>query len=378
MESKYASAKRLPMDEILMSKDSLDRSPYIFEIFCSLSYIFCILNEYRQIVFVNDIMMKSLGIDKVDEVLGKRFGEAFECVHAKDEMGGCGTSEHCRYCGAVNSMIESKQMNQKTMKECRIRRLVKGKEFSLELEVTATPFIFESNNYTIFSLIDITDRKRKAMIERIFFHDILNTAGALSNIFEILEIVDENEKNELMVVASSLSQQIIDEITTQRLLIQAENASLIVNNQRINTLEFLEIVDKDLKYHDVAKGKMIVHDKTSDCLFFISDQVILRKILNNMIKNALEASEIGDPVTVRAKKIGNKLRFSVHNKAFMAPEVEMQVFMRSFSTKGMQRGFGTYSMKILGEQYLGGKVNFSTDPLKGTTFFIDLDNIEID
>jgi sensor histidine kinase regulating citrate/malate metabolism len=59
----------------------------------------------------------------------------------------------------------------------------------------------------------------------------------------------------------------------------------------------------------------------------------------------------------------------------MPPEVEMQVFMRSFSTKGVQRGLGTYSMKVFGEQCLGGKVNFTTDPGKGTTFYIDLGNI---
>jgi hypothetical protein len=354
----------------------LDRYPYIYEIFCSLSYIFCILNGRRQVVFANDVMMKSLGIDHVDQVLGKRFGEAFECKHSKDEPGGCGTSDHCRYCGAVNAMLESNLTHQKTTKECRIRRLVNGNEISVELEVTATPFVFENECYTIFSLIDITDKKRKAMIERIFFHDILNTAGGLSNIFEILEIVDEKEREELLNIASSLSQQIVDEITTQRLLMQAENASLVVNNQRINSFEFLEMVDKDLKFHDVAKGKEIVFDRTSDNLFFLSDPVILRKILNNMIKNALEASGLGESILLKVKKKGNKIRFSVHNNAFMPPEVEMQVFMRSFSTKGVQRGLGTYSMKILGEQYLGGKVNFETDVEKGTTFFIELDFIE--
>jgi hypothetical protein len=376
METKYAPAERDSKDKILLSKYSLDRYPYIYEIFCSLSYIFCILNDKRQVVFANDVMMKNLGVDNVEMVLGKRFGEAFECVHSKDEPGGCGTSDHCRYCGAVNSILQSAQTHQKTMKECRIRRINNGKESSVELEVTATPFVFENESYTIFSLMDITDKKRKVMIEKIFFHDILNTAGGLSNIFQLLGIVDEQERLELLNIASSLSQQIVDEITTQRLLLQAENASLVVNNQRINSFEFMEMVYKDLKYHSVAKGKEILFDKTSDNLFFLSDPVILRKILNNMIKNALEASTLNEIVLVKVKKKGGKIRFSVHNNAFMPPEVEMQVFMRSFSTKGVQRGLGTYSMKILGEQYLGGKVNFKTDPGKGTTFFIELDFVE--
>jgi signal transduction histidine kinase len=273
-------------------------------------------------------------------------------------------------------MLQSSRTGQKTMKECRIRRMVKGSVSSLELEVTATPFEFDNIRYTIFSLIDITDKKRKMMIERIFFHDILNTAGGLQNIFELLNIVDEKEKNELLEIAASLSRQVVDEITTQRLLLQAENASLIVSNQRMNTIEFLEVVEKDLKYHEVAKGKAIVIDRTSDCLFFQSDPVILRKILNNMIKNALEASGEGEVVSIKVRRNGDKIRFSVHNNTWMPHDVEMQVFMRSFSTKGVQRGLGTYSMKILGEQYLGGKINFETSPARGTTFFIDLGKIE--
>ncbi len=375
MGTKYAPAKRATVDEILLSKEILDRYPYINDIFCSLSYVFCILNEYRQIIFVNDVMMNNLGIDDVDQVIGKRIGEAWECIHAEDEPEGCGTSEHCRYCGQINSVLESYKTNQKSMKECRIRRFTGGKEFSLELEVTSTPFFFEDQCFTIFSLIDITDKKRKAMIERIFYHDILNTAGSLSNMLEVMDIVEENEKEEIITIATSLSQQILEEIATQRLLVQAENASLVINNQRIDTLDFLTVIEKDLKYHKVAKGKEILLDQASDSLGFVSDPVILRKILNNMVKNALEASESGDYITVKAEQIDETLRFSVHNRAFMPPEVEMQIFMRSFSTKDTQRGLGTYSMKILGEQYLGGKVNFVTNPVKGTTFFIDLYSI---
>jgi PAS domain-containing protein len=376
METKYAPAERDSQEKIISSYHALEKYPYLYEVFCALSYVFCILNDKRQVVFANDVMVESLGLENVELLLGKRIGEAFGCIHSGDESGGCGTSEHCRFCGAVNAMLESNLDAQKTTKECRIRRIVDQKETSMELEVTATPFDFGGERYTIFSLLDITDKRRKMMIERIFFHDILNTAGGLSNIFEIYDIVDEKEKKELLSIASSLSRQIIDEITTQRLLVQAENMSLTVKNERINSFEFLEMVDKDLKYHEVAKGKNIVLDKSSDCLFFQSDPVLLRKILNNMIKNALEASSLGETIMINVRKKGDKIRFSVHNNAFMNPDVEMQVFMRSFSTKGIQRGLGTYSMKILGEQYLGGKVNFETNKDRGTTFYIDLDFVE--
>jgi sensor histidine kinase regulating citrate/malate metabolism len=49
------------------------------------------------------------------------------------------------------------------------------------------------------------------------------------------------------------------------------------------------------------------------------------------------------------------------------------MFQRNFSTKdGMGRGLGTYSMKFLGEEILGGRVSFTSDPENGTTFSLRL------
>jgi len=56
----------------------------------------------------------------------------------------------------------------------------------------------------------------------------------------------------------------------------------------------------------------------------------------------------------------------------MPPEVAPQVFQRSFSTKGADRGLGTWSMKLFAEEYLGGAVSFQTDRERGTTFSLVL------
>ena len=68
--------------------------------------------------------------------------------------------------------------------------------------------------------------------------------------------------------------------------------------------------------------------------------------------------------------------FSVHNDAVMPPEVQMQVFQRSFSTKArLGRGIGTHSMRLFGERYLGGKVDFISREFAGTTFTLTLPKV---
>ena len=67
-----------------------------------------------------------------------------------------------------------------------------------------------------------------------------------------------------------------------------------------------------------------------------------------------------------------KAVFSVNNPGVIPDDVGLQIFQRSFSTKGHGRGLGTYSMKLFGENYLNGKVYFQSDDKKGTTFTIEL------
>ncbi|MCA1759692.1 MAG: GHKL domain-containing protein, partial [Bacteroidales bacterium] len=88
------------------------------------------------------------------------------------------------------------------------------------------------------------------------------------------------------------------------------------------------------------------------------------------VKNALEASPLKATVTLSFHENKDSIQFFVHNSTWIEREVQLQLFKRSFSTKGAGRGIGTYSMKLLGEKYLKGKVWFQSSPEKGTTFFI--------
>ncbi len=61
--------------------------------------------------------------------------------------------------------------------------------------------------------------------------------------------------------------------------------------------------------------------------------------------------------------------FAVKNSGYIPHDHQLQLFKRSFSTKGTGRGLGTYSIKLLTEKYLEGKVWFESSVEKGTAFF---------
>jgi signal transduction histidine kinase len=53
-----------------------------------------------------------------------------------------------------------------------------------------------------------------------------------------------------------------------------------------------------------------------------------------MLKNALEASKKGEKITISCSRDSENVVFSVHNQHEISDAIKMQIFQRSFSTKG--------------------------------------------
>lgn len=64
-----------------------------------------VLNTHRQIVFITRSCLDLFNIEDPATVYGCRPGEAMHCTHA--QANGCGTSAHCKYCGARNAALAS-------------------------------------------------------------------------------------------------------------------------------------------------------------------------------------------------------------------------------------------------------------------------------
>jgi nitrogen fixation/metabolism regulation signal transduction histidine kinase len=365
METKFAPAERAPEMRVRDLHQLLSSIPLLEKILCSVPDVLLFLNEHRQIVFANDAAFCFLGIEPTLDLLGSRPGEAFQCVHAAETAGGCGTTEFCQTCGAVQAILAAQCGNSDT-KECRIA--IKDSWDALDLKVSTTPFEYEGEQFTICALQDISHEKRRRTLERTFFHDVLNTAGGLRGYAELLLESEPDEVPDVATSVSKVSQHLIEEIETQRSLSAAEADELSVNLDELRTKEILEELAVVYRRHEVAKGKNIIVAAESEGVAFQSDYTLLLRVLGNMLKNALEATAAGESVTLGARLDADQVEFWVNNPAFMPRDVQLQVFQRSFSTKGQGRGIGTYSIRLLVSRYLGGTVDFSSSREQGTTF----------
>ncbi len=310
-----------------------------------------ILNENRQIVHANRAFQEMAGNGPVQNFLGQRPGEVLGCAYADHNAAGCGTTRFCSECGALKATLAS-QKGQAARQECEI---LKKNGDALDLKVWASPLELQGRRFTLFTLADQGGEKRRRALERLFYHDVLNTAGGLYGYADLLSelIPAEEESGRYARSIFQLSEAIIE---------------LVPRFVPVQARALLEEVTRSYQAHQVSRGRTVQVAPDSVEVTLTTDRTLLKRVLGNMAKNALEASSPGQTVTLRCQDQDDSVAFTVHNPKAMPENVQLQVFKRSFSTKGSGRGLGTYSIKLFTERYLGGRVWFTSSPEEGTTF----------
>ena len=362
----YAPAERADLGTVLTQHQNFQENQLLIQTLESIKTAVLILNKQRQIVFANPAFIELLEETELSSILGLRVGEALDCVYSGEMAGGCGTSEYCRECGAVRAMLNSLNLKM-DVQECRIT--LKEENRALDLRVMAAPMELSGQLFTVFTIIDIAGEKRSQALERLFLHDVKNTAGTLQGFSQLLIEERDIELEKVRDTIRELADTLLDEIDSYGQLKEAENSELKLKQRTFHTLDLLEKIKNQYLKHKVANGKNIRVASNSEDVVLMSDESILGRILGNMIKNALEACKPGDLITLSCRKSGDRFRVAVHNPGWIPREVQLQIFQRSFSTKGSGRGLGTYSIRLLSEQYLGGKVGFTSSESEGTTFY---------
>jgi len=366
--SSFASAERTETPVIKDESSALKHNLGQCSVLDMLPDPIVILNANRQILFANRSLLCLLKMPDDSAILGLRPGELLDCAHADNDSGGCGTTQFCRLCGAVNSIVRTQQFHIAASEECQV---ITSADNAYNFRVWTSPFLKAGINYTLMVIRDIADEVYRHSLERIFFHDIINIASGLHGLLSLVKDEPQTfgENYKLLV---GLTEELLEEINSQRDLLAAESGSMCAKFCRVRSTGVMEFVGGMLSGQQVAAEKKIVLDGSSENVEFKTDPCLLKRIIINLAKNALEASSPGGTVTLKASISGGKVVFEIHNDGCIAPDVQLRIFNRAFSTKGNGRGLGAYSTKLLGEKYLHGKVSFTSSEEKGTSFFVEL------
>ena len=215
--------------------------------------------------------------------------------------------------------------------------------------------------------IFISPPERREVLEQVFFHDLLNLVEGLDGIACRLR-GDPARAQAAAGQLLDLSRRIQDEIQNQRILLGAERGALAADHRALTAAEILGRVKSIFADHPVAEGRCLAIGQGPGGTF-VTDEVLLTRVLVNLVKNAFEATPPGGMVRLWHEGEAGRRGFWVENAGTIAPEVASRIFARCRTPQAPPgRGLGTYSAKVITEQYLGGEVGFSSPPGGPTRF----------
>lgn len=370
METHFASPARSTSAALAEEIQSLTNNALIDGLMYAANSLFTILNEHRQIVAINESFLKLMGIEDAASILGLRNGEYVKCVHASEMPGGCGTSSFCSTCGAVVAIIAAMELREPVERVCAITIERDNKEAELFFQVRCCPVEIDGKQFILMFLQDVSLQQQCANLERTFFHDISNVLMALVGKGMQLNKIGDHPQ---IVEVQKLISRLVQEFSVQKSLAHSISHTYQPLYRDVSVNNVLSSLNGIFCDSPLTVNKQVVFTPVAGDVSLISDECLVRRIVENMISNALEASAEHETVRVYVEPTGSSLSFCVWNKRSIPEDIARRIFQRNFTTKeGLGHGLGTFSMKFFGEQVLGGSVGFKSSDEHGTVFKLTL------
>ena len=200
-------------------------------------------------------------------------------------------------------------------------------------------------------------------------HEVGNPLTSISSLVQMLQRRDRDDyTQEKLALVSGQLQRIQ---TTLRELV---NFSRPASSQR-SRVALADVIDEALniaKYYKRIKGRIIERDVPADLPSFpgVRDQLV--QVFLNLILNAIDATDRGGRITLRARHLHGVLQIDVQDDgAGIAPAQAARLFQPYFTTKKFGTGLGLFVTRKLVAEH-GGTVDFTSEPGEGTVFRIRL------
>ncbi|MBN1357783.1 PAS domain S-box protein [Candidatus Bathyarchaeota archaeon] len=207
-------------------------------------------------------------------------------------------------------------------------------------------------------------------------HDIRNP---LQTITSIVYLAKEEVKS---LPASSKKEDLIESLVT--IEEQVSYINKIVSdlqdfvkplNPKIEEIYLPELVKDAFMSSAIPENVKVLISIEDDLPQLVVDRYLIKRVLINLITNAVQAMPNGGTITVKAAQRDGVAHISVEDTGLGIPdENRNKIFKPLFTTKSKGQGFGLSVCKRLVEAHNGGSIAFESEVGKGSKFTIKIPN----
>ena len=259
----------------------------------------------------------------------------------------------------------------------------------IPIEITAQPIKFEGRQAVQWVGRDITARYELAKTRRDFtnmiVHDLRGPMGTLIGAIQMLEFLidtspseDENlnEALEIIQIANRSSRYITDLIDSMLDVSKFEGGELPLNLAETSIHRLLGDVEEQTRPQADGKRIALQMDIPEDDPPIEIDHHLIRRVIINLVDNAIKYTPSGGEVSVKAYKNEDGFQVSVQDNGPGIPPQNKQSIFEKFSrlsqTASIQGiGLGLAFCKIAIEAHQG-RIWVESEPGEGSTFSISL------
>ena len=149
--------------------------------------------------------------------------------------------------------------------------------------------------------------------------------------------------------------------------LQDYSKPLMPNLQKTNFEEICKTLLSGNIFPENINARYVAEDEAKE---FVTDPTLLKRILSNLINNAVQAMPNGGDLKIQARRESGEVVITVMDTGIgISEEYKDKLFTPLFTTKAKGQGFGLAVVKRMTD-VLGGAVTFESKTGKGTKFVV--------
>jgi PAS domain S-box-containing protein len=336
------------------------------------------VHDMDSIVFANTAAVKLVGVNDLNELIGKPILDFFMPDDTKN----------------YRQMIENINEGQKTI-EFGSEKIQRPDKKMVDVEIRITPFVNNGKTMMLSIVRDLTDKKLlNAAIEydklrTEFFsnmsHEFRTPLNVILSTIQLFEMRMRNgivkEENNIKRYVNTVKQnsfRLVRLVNNLIDLTKIEANFYKINLQNYNIIYLVEDITLSVKEYVENKGINLVFDTEVEEKIVACDPDKIERIMLNLLSNAVKFTPQGGTIEVNVKELPKSIIISVRDTGIGIPQDKIRMVFERFQQvdKSLTRnhegsGIGLSLVKSLVEMH-GGNISLNSQIGCGSEFIIEL------